>query len=469
MATATAPVNTLQRELRKIPLQLSTVQIYRGAAAAVVSGVGYGTPLVPSNNTHRFVGVWGETYNNTAGTVGGYTTEIIADGIFVFSQTGTTITIANIDQPAYFSDDNTVTLTPGTTYAGVIRFVDASGNVWVDIRPAVWSPVQVVGNFIYETSADNLTASASATQSGATVITTQTSRFATVAATGHSVVLPASAPGLELLVMNHGANPMQVFGNGTDTIDDVAYGTGVTQMQNSLVIYTCASAGKWYTEGLHTGFGTLGLPTISTQSGITAHAGGGQGSATAIAYGLNRITTVATQGESVVLPASAVGMQVTINNRGANPCQVYGAGTDTINGIAYGTGISHGINVIATYACSVAGNWEVQFAQSQQPAMQALSASGAVPPHVPHDYVVTKAGVAALTLAAPTATTDDGVTITITSNSAYAHTLTATSLLQTGTASVNVATFAAYAGAGLTLIAYQGKWNVISSVGITFS
>lgn len=101
--------------------------------------------------------------------------------------------------------------------------------------------------------------------------------------------------------------------------------------------------------------------------------------------------------------------------------------------------------------------------------MQAVAASGAINPHNPGTYVVTKAGVAALTLAAPTATTDDGVVITITSNTANAHTLTATGLFQTGTASVNLATFAAQAGAGLTLIAYQGKWNVLGATAITFS
>lgn len=98
-----------------------------------------------------------------------------------------------------------------------------------------------------------------------------------------------------------------------------------------------------------------------------------------------------------------------------------------------------------------------------------ITASGAVNPKVAARYVITKAGVAALTLAAPTAGTDDGLTIVITSGTAYAHTLTATGLLNTGSASVNVATFAAYAGAGITLVAYNAKWNVQSSVGITFS
>lgn len=96
-------------------------------------------------------------------------------------------------------------------------------------------------------------------------------------------------------------------------------------------------------------------------------------------------------------------------------------------------------------------------------------ATDAIPPHGTASYVVNKAGVDAMTLAAPTATTDDGKVILVTSNTANAHTITATGLLQTGTASVNVATFAAQKGAGVQLIAYQGKWNVVSSVGITFS
>lgn len=85
------------------------------------------------------------------------------------------------------------------------------------------------------------------------------------------------------------------------------------------------------------------------------------------------------------------------------------------------------------------------------------------------NYVITKAGVEAMTLAAPVAGAQDGMTIIISSTTANAHTLTATGLLQTGTASVNLATFAAQAGAGLVLRAYNGKWIVVSSVGITFS
>jgi hypothetical protein len=98
-----------------------------------------------------------------------------------------------------------------------------------------------------------------------------------------------------------------------------------------------------------------------------------------------------------------------------------------------------------------------------------LSVNGAIGPNASAAYVITKAGVLADTLAAPTVTTSDGVTIVVTSNTANAHTITATGLFQTGTATVNLATFAAFAGASITLMAYQGKWNVISLNAVVLS
>lgn len=102
------------------------------------------------------------------------------------------------------------------------------------------------------------------------------------------------------------------------------------------------------------------------------------------------------------------------------------------------------------------------------PLTAAVTASGALP-IANGSSMITKAGVAALTLAAPVAGTQDGTEIQLISDTAFAHTLTATGLLLTGTAAVNSATFAPFAGAGLVLVAYQGKWAVTSSVAITFA
>lgn len=326
-----------------------------------------------------------------------------------------------------------------------------------------------MGGFLNESAQDNIVAKASGTQANATQLVAQTSRVATVATAGDAILLPASVAGLELLVINHGTNAMQVFGAGTDTIDDVATATGVSQMPNSLVIYTCATAGKWYSEGLATGFGGAGFQTLSFVDSITANATQTQAAATQLSAMFNRVATSATLGNGVKLPASAAGLTIIVDNRGANPIQVYGLGADTINGIVATTGVRQGLNTITTYYCATAGNWETTSAGTQNASLLLLSADGAIDPHTSGTYVVTKGSAAALTLAAPTVTTDDGVEIVVTSNTAFAHVITATGLLQTGSASVNTATYAAQKGATLTLVAYQGKWNTVSQVGVAFA
>lgn len=87
------------------------------------------------------------------------------------------------------------------------------------------------------------------------------------------------------------------------------------------------------------------------------------------------------------------------------------------------------------------------------------------------NYVITKAGVAAMTLAAPTAGVQDGMIIVLISDTAYAHTLTATSLLENGASGspYTTATFGAYIGANITLRAYNGTWVVIAVSNVSLS
>ncbi len=98
-----------------------------------------------------------------------------------------------------------------------------------------------------------------------------------------------------------------------------------------------------------------------------------------------------------------------------------------------------------------------------------ISVDGAIDPHTSAYYVITKGSAAALTLAAPTPTTDDGVQIVITSASAFAHTVTATNLFNSGAAANDLATNDPFAGASMILVAEQGLWNVISKNAVTIT
>lgn len=104
------------------------------------------------------------------------------------------------------------------------------------------------------------------------------------------------------------------------------------------------------------------------------------------------------------------------------------------------------------------------------PPKQVASASGAI---TIKDGTVwlTKAGVAAMTLADPTATVDDGKTLRIISTTANAHTVSnaAGSGFNAGGASTDVGTFGGAKGDNLIVTAYQGVWLVVSKTNVTLA
>lgn len=96
---------------------------------------------------------------------------------------------------------------------------------------------------------NNITAQADGTKANATQITAAKARVTTVAGAADSVKLPPGYPGLEVTLYNAGANSMQVFGSGNDTINDVATDIGVAQANGLSAVYTCydvvAGVGIW--------------------------------------------------------------------------------------------------------------------------------------------------------------------------------------------------------------------------------
>jgi hypothetical protein len=82
--------------------------------------------------------------------------------------------------------------------------------------------------------------------------------------------------------------------------------------------------------------------------------------------------------------------------------------------------------------------------------------------------LVQKAGVCAMTLAAPT-TAQDGLEVTILSATANAHTVTYTEGFYGDTTASDVATFAAKVGASMTIKAQGGKWGIVSLANVTLA
>lgn len=91
------------------------------------------------------------------------------------------------------------------------------------------------------------------------------------------------------------------------------------------------------------------LPCPDDQLGLTAQADGTKANATALGYGINTLTTVAGAADSVLLPYAYPGAVVVIANTVATAIQVFGKGTDTVDGVATATGIDQAASARAIY------------------------------------------------------------------------------------------------------------------------
>jgi hypothetical protein len=99
-----------------------------------------------------------------------------------------------------------------------------------------------------------------------------------------------------------------------------------------------------------------------------------------------------------------------------------------------------------------------------------VSADGAI--SVPNGntvYMVTKAGVAAMTLVDPTAGTHDGLILTFVSTGAHAHTIDLVTGINGGAA--DVGTFGGAAGDSVSIVAYAGVWYEMpgANTNVTFA
>lgn len=220
---------------------------------------------------------------------------------------------------------------------------------------------------LYLSATDAITATASGTQATAAGLLSLVNRITTVATAADAVELPLAQQGLCVVIINSGTKSMQVFGAGTDTINDIATATGISQMPNSISYYICttaAPAGKWYTDTPGNGY-SLNFPTQSATDAMTASATQTQAAGTPITTVISRFTTVASNNNACTLPVSAPGMELTIiNAHASNAIQIFpnagGTTTEQINALGANAAFSLAATKVVTIVCTVAGQWHTQ-------------------------------------------------------------------------------------------------------------
>lgn len=96
----------------------------------------------------------------------------------------------------------------------------------------------------------------------------------------------------------------------------------------------------------------------SSATGITAFAGGGQGSATALTKDVNRVTTVAASNDSVKLPAAVAGRKVVVINDGASTMAIFPASGESIDALAANASVVLASAKNSTFVCAATGVWK---------------------------------------------------------------------------------------------------------------
>jgi hypothetical protein len=167
-----------------------------------------------------------------------------------------------------------------------------------------------------------------------------------------------------------------VFGSTSGNIEDLGYLPSNVAYTSVVMANTPTIANQIPvfndTAGSITDSGVSIVNSLIEQtavSSLTAHSGGGQGSALALTHAINNVTTVAAAGDSVKLPTSVAGLEITITNSGANSMQVFGTGTDTINGITDTVGVAQLPGQTVVYTSAVAGNWLANVSSNPNPIL----------------------------------------------------------------------------------------------------
>jgi hypothetical protein len=136
-----------------------------------------------------------------------------------------------------------------------VSSVTATGNIsaggTITATGAISSSSSLTATFVRGSVSASVTA-AGTTRADATALTSEINDLTTVAL-NTGVILPASATvgiGGFVVVFNNGANPAQVYGAGSDTIDSVAGSTGVPLTNAKRCIYYCIAANTFISAQL---------------------------------------------------------------------------------------------------------------------------------------------------------------------------------------------------------------------------
>lgn len=102
----------------------------------------------------------------------------------------------------------------------------------------------------------------------------------------------------------------------------------------------------------------MAIPNWPSNNGLVALAGGGQTGATPLRHqAFNRVVTVATTADSVLLPTAINGRKLECVNSGANSMNMYPQAGEAINALSANAAFAVAAGKVFTAFCPVDGTW----------------------------------------------------------------------------------------------------------------
>lgn len=103
---------------------------------------------------------------------------------------------------------------------------------------------------------------------------------------------------------------------------------------------------------------TISADLETTETGITAYAGKGQANATQLTAKYNKVTVVASDGDSVKLKQALAGaVQIIVNADSGNYCTVYPYFGDNFEGLSANASTNLGYGASYEFVCFTDGEW----------------------------------------------------------------------------------------------------------------
>jgi hypothetical protein len=140
----------------------------------------------------------------------------------------------------------------GVAAATGVSQMASSTVTYTCLKAGVWTAQGIgsgaAGQFPIYSTQTGITASTTHTQAGGVPITASQAQISVCANAGDAVTLPAAKAGMEITLVNNGAQSAQVYGNGADTINGTAGATGIALAVTTPIIFYCFNTGAWVTK-----------------------------------------------------------------------------------------------------------------------------------------------------------------------------------------------------------------------------